>query len=65
MAAPTNLIVTFTGGTGSPVTVQIRASSDYNAMVHNWFLNGGLWFTNSSGVLQFIPWATITFITAQ
>jgi hypothetical protein len=64
MAAPTNLIVTGSFS-GSPQTIQIRASSDYNTMVHNWFLNGGLWFTSSSGVLTFAPWASITSITAQ
>lgn len=64
MAAPTTLIISFSG-TGSPQTLQIRAGTDYNNAVHNIFLYGGFWFTSSSGVLTFVLWSQITSITAQ
>jgi hypothetical protein len=65
MAAPTTIIVTFTGGTGSPATITITLGVDYTQFVHNAFLNGGIWFTNPLGALSFIPFSQITLITAQ
>jgi hypothetical protein len=73
MAAPNTLIVSYissyTAGVGSAnatVTLTIRTGEDYNASVHNIFLEGGFWFTpTSTGVLTFIPWGEITSITAQ
>jgi len=65
VAAPTNLVITFTNPTGSPQTVQIRAGTDFYSAVHNVFLNGGFWFLSSTGVQTFCPWGQITGITAQ
>lgn len=65
MAAPTTLTVTFTGGSGSPATLTIRAGEDQYASVRNIFLAGGFWTVLSTGVNQFVPWGLITSITAQ
>ena len=73
MAAPSTLTISyisaFTNGVGSAnttVTLTIRAGEDYNASVHNIFLEGGFWFTPpTTGVLTWVPWGEITSITAQ
>ena len=70
MAIPSTLTVTFSGGTGSPVTIPIPTPSagvplDFTLAVRNIFQNGGFWFANSTGVQAFVPWGEITSITAQ
>jgi len=70
MAAPTTITVTFTGGTGSPLTINLPKPDgtnpqDFTQAVRNMYLAGGFWFSNSSGVQQFVPWGEITEITAQ
>jgi hypothetical protein len=65
VAAPSTLIIVFTGGSGSPQTLQIRAGEDFNNAVHNIFLEGGFWFVSSTGIETFVPWNAITGITAQ
>ena len=70
MSAPSTLTVTFTGGSGSPQTVQIPKPDgtnpqDFTLATRNIFLNGGFWFVSSTGVQSFVPWNQITLVTAQ
>jgi hypothetical protein len=65
MAAPTTLVITYTGGANSPQTISIRAGTDQNNAVHNIFLYGGFWYASPAGVQIFVPWGQITSITAQ
>lgn len=70
MAAPSTLTVTFTGGSGSPATVQIPKPDgtnpqEFTLAVRNIFLNGGFWIILATGANQFVPWGVITSITAQ
>jgi hypothetical protein len=67
---PTTLIITYTGGTGSPYTYVlptpfVGVPVDYSLAVRNILLAGGFWSTNASGVQAFVPWSQITSITAQ
>jgi hypothetical protein len=78
MAAPSTLVITYSGGSGSPQTVPIPNSSagsvagvaqptvpqDFTLAVRNLFLNGGVWVV-IAGVNTFVPWNQITSITAQ
>jgi len=70
MAAPSTLTITYSGGSGSPQTVTLPKPDntnpqDYTLAVRNIFLNGGFWYTSSTGVANFVPWGEITSITAQ
>ncbi len=65
MAAPTTLTITFSGGTGSPITYTIPAGIDFRQALKNIYLAGGLWFVNSAGVEQYIPASEISTATAQ
>jgi hypothetical protein len=56
--------------TTSQVTVPIPTPStgvpmDFGLALRNIFMQGGLWFLNSTGVEQFIPWGQIVSVTAQ
>jgi hypothetical protein len=64
MANPTIVTITFTGGSGSPVTLNISSASDFRSFVRNGFIAGGFWFMNA-GTESFIPWGQITNLTAQ
>jgi hypothetical protein len=78
MAAPTNLTISFTGGSGSPQTIPIPNASagsvggvaqpvvpqDFTAVVNRIYANGGVWVV-IAGVNTFVPWGQITSITAQ
>lgn len=68
MATPTSITFTYIStlpSTTSTVTVAIPASSTYDATVRNAVLAGGIWVTNSSGVLQWIALSQIVGATAQ
>ncbi len=70
MAAPSTLTVSFTGGSGSPATIQIPKPDgsnpqDYTLAVRNIYLNNGFWMVLTSGVNQFVPASAISSITAQ
>jgi hypothetical protein len=55
MAAPTNLIVSY----------NVSSGADYSTAIRNIALANGLWFTDGTGLLTFIPYSQILKITAQ
>jgi hypothetical protein len=71
---PSQVVISYTGGTGSPVTVQLpipqngsvagtsqtQVPMDYTLYVKNLMLAGGFW-----NGLVFVPWSQITSITAS
>jgi secreted protein with Ig-like and vWFA domain len=70
MAAPTQIVITYTGGSGSPQTITLPKPStgvpmDYTLFVRNAFSAGGFWYVSSGGVNTFVPWNQVTAITAQ
>jgi hypothetical protein len=78
LAAPSTLTITYTGGSGSPQTIpiptpiagsvggvaQTTVPLDFTLAVKNIFQNGGVWVV-LAGVNTFIPWNSITSVTAQ
>jgi hypothetical protein len=72
MAAPSTFTVTYVStlpSTTSTVTIPIPQPGstpiDFGLALRNIFMQGGLWFLNSTGVEQFIPWGQIVSVTAQ
>lgn len=69
MSAPSTLTITYTGGSGSPQTINLPKPDnsnpvDFTLQVRNIFKNGGVWLV-VGGVNLFVPWGQITSITAQ
>jgi hypothetical protein len=55
-----NLSAGSVGGVAQPVVPQ-----EVSIFMKQIFAAGGFWFTNSSGVQQFVPWGEIVSATAQ
>jgi hypothetical protein len=72
MAAPTNLTVTYLISSGAPTVTNVASVSvsissiggDYSTAVRNIESGNGLWYTDATGLLTFIPHNQIVEITA-
>lgn len=79
MAQPATLTISYTGGSGSPQTIPIPTPiagsvggvaqtvmpADFTLAVRSIYQNGGFWYLSATGVNTFVPWGSITSITAQ
>lgn len=72
MSAPSSLTITYVSTLPSTTSTQTLSIPDsggsqanYSLAVRNLARTGGFWFTDTTGLLTFIPLSQITKITAQ
>ena len=63
MAQPTQIVISY--GTSSSATLPIPSNSDFSTAVLNIARGGGAVFTDSNGVLTWIPVEQITKVVGQ